>query len=341
MLVFSCINTERKINALQSFLNTNEHYTQEEINDKFLNQFGEGRSFMYGIENDFGIVVPDVITEISEQMDKIFSVGFFLCFACCLAFAVYAFSDERQKSGGSFINALPYGKSYVLASKWLAGFAVILLCMAVSFACTMGFSFIFLDKAVQCQRLLGTTQNLYFAEKLSRYILAFTAICAFYSVVMFVFTLFGKVYQALALSIAGVIAALCAMEGVTSFYDIYDIVFARDFLMKIVDVIVDLDVFGCTIVCIIATFVFFALGALTNRLNRVENNGKMFMFKPVKYLAYAAFMLMGAFTFFELIHSAGGMYYAIKGSMALGLCMLLVGAAATLWVLNKLLEKIG
>lgn len=332
--VFSYINISNKVDAAYDFAyEANGNFTSDQVYEKFFADPDMPEHFRYGGVGKHNIQVPNTIGIVNNAIDNINDINAVLAVAGAVVFAFLSFYDERKKNTVGFVGALPYSRSRIYTEKWLSGFLLLAFVLALGKLFAYFYYCLLAPKALAAAELFGIEAKFYCVENIDGIILSIIATFLFYSIIMFINTMFGRLYYSLAVIAILYIGLMGFITGFASFYHMYEITFSLSFLRRVLSFMDKLSIVDYDIIFGVATAVFYALGVLTNSLAKNERIGNIFIFKPIKYLFYVAVTVMGAFTFFAFVYSID-IFNA--DTLAKGFAILLAGAVMTVFILRKM-----
>lgn len=316
----------------------------QEMSDKMqeTDWYSRGIHYECFAQNTAGVIVPLTSLSVSVAFEDTMGLAGMLALICAAALAASAFYSERKKNTVNFIGSLPFRREKIFAEKWLAGSLCLLILFAVYYL-------LFSVWALHMRReYMYTAERLLyydseFPEALNTYgsrLLVYTcASFAFYGLIMFANTLFGKPGQAFALTLASAAAASAGIKGMAFFYIDYDLKFSRGFLRKALEKVSELFHSAPKTCCILlaVTGILFLSGLLCDKAAKRERSGSLFMFEAVKYAVYTFFMVSGAFSFYMF---AVDICSFNADTLCEGMIILAAGAAASALMLNKFTREV-
>ncbi len=322
-------------------INADSFDNKEDIEEKIKKLYNDTLypyEVYYSVRNTKDVMVPDVYGMFENELHNAISMAFLLCcfFACNLT--VQAFGDERRKKNLCFVGVLPIKRRRMFAEKWLSG----ILCITV--VCVFSYITLALWANKMCakaefisERLLYNKDLIYTPNLADVFVRITFAVYTVYSFLMLWYTLFGTTVYAGLTAATAIAVGLMGMRGAVGFAQMYCDPEVWSVLRTVYDRIEEQHSntsFVCPVSAVMAA-VFFVLGLICDSAARLENIGGIFMYKPVKWLIYAIFMIFGAFAFFFFV--VGVCDFESK-TLANGIFLLAAGAVLIFFVLKNMLK---
>ena len=297
----------------------------------------------YSSMNKYNVYVPDVFFPIRNEtvrnLDFAAGMGFALAAAC----AVHVFAAERRRKGQSFESALPYKRDRLFCERALCGFIVIIVYFVGEFTVLSLWIRHFMPSVrFVAQRMCMPDDYMSEVELFShiggRVLTNLRLTLFFYTLMLFMQTLFGRSVYAAIITGGALVGGYWMLAGIADFYNVflYDTLSGKTFAALGENLSSHITQSRGMLIITVFTAVFAVLAFWLNKHAKIERAGDIFMFTPVKYIAWAGFMVEGAFTFFHFAYYFCN--YTPKTLLS-GAFLIVSGALLALLMLKNLILK--
>lgn len=288
--------------------------------------------------NENNIEIPDIESDFFWTVSNINnSIGSFMIIAIT-ALAVLFYRTDRSKSTGAFISQLPVtsGKRYIY--KLFTGYSFIIIFFIIApLLIYLGVK----NNYHECSQLYlnyysPDTPAMAFMKSytdtfINIYLINFVRTLLLFSLFNMIQTLCGRAEVSIIALFLLALAILGGIMGLQRFLETFNLIppytYISSYYSSVTDFLLKYYI-GIPLSILLSVIGYFSYTHSNN-----ARNGKIFLYKPLEYIAYLIGCVLGAFCFFELLVMFD---LTIGISLFTGTIILISGAVISLIIMRKI-----
>jgi len=317
-------------------------YEEENITGLFNKSYS--RAAVYSQKYDS--YVPDVANEFSANEYLLSSFIFtgvsskmiVWSFIFTVLFLLISYNDERSSSS-NFINSLPILSVKRYIYKTVCGIGVMTAINLFHSILLYIYYLKYKTKVYEISENFGLTQGHYYDNTFNFKILIYNILLCIliFSMANLFANLFGKVEMAFIIAIFSFAGFIIITRGAINFihnYSTLDIEKIEQFCFKFTLKMLNGNIFSISII-IFSTFILNILSFIASKKIKIENNGKIFLFKWTKYAISIGIFLSGAFSLYYCLKIMGNY---VGDNIFVGISILIFGGILSTFVFTKIFK---